>query len=226
MAMTTATKVGNYLTESGFDTTTTPTSTVIGDLITIVDRAIVEDISYLVLHEEMTGFVPQWSRNADGDWGECNGSNTIFFAKNLPIADTNDDQSVTTSDITVDMYDYSADDWSEAQTVSTVDDKYGKITLSSAPADDDRVFVDYRYYVAGEIPSTTLLEYAANNAVASLVFQNPESDIVQLVESYSVSGLSISKGGQAMLTGKMMDNYGKIYTLTIRQINGLVASSS
>ncbi len=226
MALTDASTVGDYLTKDGFSSTSVPTNTVVDSLITMTDKLVIQDVTYEVTHEKISGYAPIWSRDVDSDWGDCNDANTIFFVKNLPIADLNDIEDAGTIDVKIDLYDYTADDWVKDVEVSVVDYKYGKVGLVDAPSENDEVYADYRYYVAGEKPDSDLMKWAATNAAAAVIWQNAEADIVQLVESYSVSGLSISKGGQAMITGKMMDLYRKIYKEVVRQINGLAISSS
>jgi uncharacterized ubiquitin-like protein YukD len=189
VALTDASTVGDYLTKDGFSSTSVPTDEVVNRLIEMTDKMVIQDVTYEHTHENVTDYVPLWSRDLDDDWGECNDVNTVFFIKNPPIADLDGIEDASTVDVTVDLYDYSADDWVKDVPVHSVEWKYGKITLVDAPSTDDEVYVDYRQYIAGEKPDADLMKWAATNACAAIIWQNAEADIVQLVESYSVSGI-------------------------------------
>ncbi len=224
MALTTSAIVSEYLKDTAFSGATVPTSTVVGNLIDIADANVVRDITYGVEQEEITGHAPDWSRGLDDDHGQANGSNLIFWASQLPIAEITSPAttpSVVGADVRVDVYDYSTDDWDEDVTIDTVDARRGKLTLNAAPETDDKVFATYRHYIGGEVPNASLLQHASTNLTAMMIWQNPEADIVQLIESWSLSGISISKGGQAQITMKMIDKYKTDhYNMLIRQITG------
>lgn len=224
MPLTTSDLVSEYLKGTAFDSSTVPTSSVVGNLIDIADAQVIRDITFAVEQEELTGFTPTWSRHLDEDQGLADGTNDVYWAKQLPIADIvspSIDIAVSTVDVRVDVYDFSTDDWDENVTISTVDPRRGKITLDTAPGDGDNIFATYRYYIGGEVPDANLLQHASTNLTATMVWQNPEADVVQLIESWSLSGISISKGGQAQITRDMVQKYKtQFYDSLIRQITG------
>ncbi len=224
MALTTSALVSEYLKDTAFSGNTVPTSTVVENLIDIADANVVRDITFAVEQENLTNFAPTWSRGLDEDQGRTNGSNLIFWVKQLPVAEITNPATTPTvvgADVRVDVYDDSIDGWDEDVTVDTVDARRGKLTLNAAPDEDDKVFVTHRYYIGGEVPNASLLQHASTNLTAMMIWQNPEADIVQLIESWSLSGISISKGGQAQITQRMIDKYKTDhYNLLIRQITG------
>ncbi len=224
MPLTTSDLVSEYLKDTAFGGTTVPTSSVVGNLIDIADAQVVRDITFAVEQEELTGFAPIWSRGLDEDQGLADGTNAVYWAKQLPIAEIDSPQStptVATVDVRVDVYDLSTDDWDEDVVISAVDPRRGKVTLDTAPGDGDDIFATYRYYIAGEVPDANLLQHASTNLTATMIWQNPEADVVQLIESWSLSGISISKGGQAQITRDMVQKYKtQFYDSLIRQITG------
>lgn len=161
----------------------------------IADEMVVEYTTINVTDEEMypdTTF-PLWY-NGKEDWGKVDGTNKVFFTKNNYLADRDASGTVDTSDVTVNTLDDTT--WSEGVTVSAVDDRLGKITLSTAPAETvDIIQTSYRYWAGGEIPSTRYLEYASNSAIAYLVIQKFGARAATDPQSASGLGLSISKAG-------------------------------
>ena len=228
MVLISVDRLGDYITENGFSPETSPSSTVVGELINQSDQQVITDITFTVKEEESTGFRPRWSQGSDDDEGQANGSNTVFYTRKTVIAQHNYpsdatptvDTPASTNDIRVDVLAHDSDTWTYGAVVTALDDRSGKYTLDSAPADNSSVFVTYKHYVARERPDTKTLQFAALQLGALQVWQNPQADIVQLVESYSVSGLSVSKGGQAMITQKAIDKYKMDYNEAIGRING------
>jgi hypothetical protein len=209
MALTTVTKLGRFLGIT-FSASTNPTSTQVSDIISSAVQQAYNLVTYNIVHERIDDYVPSWTSGKDSDLGVTNGTNTTFYLKHTPIADMDDSGTVDGSDITIDVLDWDTDTWSEAVTVTSVDDKYGKVVLASAPVENSGVWADYHAYVAGEIPDSTLMEALANNIAAREIWQNPNWDNAQLIDSYSVpGGLSITKGAQGMLTQKMIEKYEK-----------------
>ena len=112
------------------------------------DKATLEQIIIRVFDEELSG--------------DVDGSNTEYTTAKKPIADTNRDKTVNSSDVTVyAKYQTSENNpYSHEMTVSTVNSRDGIITLSSAPTTDDNsstgaeegIFADYAYWKALEEP--------------------------------------------------------------------------
>lgn len=77
---------------------------------------------------------------------EIDGSNTIFYVRNWEgkfLADFNNDGSITTADVIVYLID--SNDNETTATISAVDSDDGKITLSSAPSSDTKVYITYEW---------------------------------------------------------------------------------
>jgi len=106
----------------------------LADYISDSTRALIEQITVEVDFELLSGTI--------------DGSNTDFYTKFYPIADTDGDKSVSTSEVTVyTMTNVDDIDTLTEVTVSSVDSSLGKITLASAPGNTiDAVVCSYRYY--------------------------------------------------------------------------------
>jgi len=81
--------------------------------------------------------------------GLCDGSNKYFYTKNTPIADVTGDSSVTPSDVTVICWGTLGSlDTRVTFDVSSIDDYYGRITLSSIPSSTFQVATaSYSFYL-------------------------------------------------------------------------------
>jgi len=86
------------------------------------------------------------------DWeimsGKIDGSNKEFYTAKYPIADADGDKTIEADDVTVytlkDRYDITT---LTEVSVSSIDPKIGKVTLTLAPPiDTDVVVINYRYY--------------------------------------------------------------------------------
>lgn len=69
---------------------------------------------------------------------DIDNSNTIFYTKDFPIGDYNDDFTVNTSDVKA--YTVSGDTTETEVTVSALDGETGKVTLTTAPNNVDLYF--------------------------------------------------------------------------------------
>jgi hypothetical protein len=175
------------------------------------------DVTRRVQREKNLEYIPSWSGNVDGDWGQTNGSNTIFFTKNFPIADFDNDASYT-DDVRVDVFDLDTDLWSEDATVSAVDQRRGKITLSAAPGENTEVYMDYYYYPGGEAPDTQMIEIAATAWAAYLVLQNKSTEVATKIANYTFGSHTVSKESIVNLTKVKSDEYKTIYKQAISEI--------
>ena len=118
------------------------------------------------------------------------GSNTTFYVKNwkeFSIADSNDDGTVDSSDITV----YSVDgDGTETElTVSSVSANEGKFVLSSAP-EDVNLYVTYQYSWLSESDPHPMISMACAYLAASLATINISGPLPQ---SFSIGKVRVSK---------------------------------
>ena len=82
--------------------------------------------------------------------GLCDGSNRDFYTPYVPIADVNGDCTVTASDVTVVAWGVAGSiDTRVTFDVASIDDYYGRIRLSSAPASTFvQVTANYSIYLA------------------------------------------------------------------------------
>lgn len=205
-----------------------PGSGTVSGFIDIADKQIVRDVTWEFLEERIDTYTPTWYRGTpSSDWGYANGSNATFFIKHTPIADWDVDATITigtgdyNNDVFLRQFDESADTWSTITNATISDWRLGKITINdgSEPPDNSRVYATYRNWIAGELPDSNLLKQASTYLVAMKIWQSPNADIVQLIDSYSLSGISISKGGQAAINMFIMKLYKTYYKETIRAIN-------
>ena len=82
--------------------------------------------------------------------GICDGNNKDFYTPYTPIADVTGDSTVTASDVTIVAWGTIGSlDTRVTLDVSSIDDYYGRIVLSSAPSSTFvQVTADYSYYLA------------------------------------------------------------------------------
>jgi len=118
---------------------------------------------------------------------KIDGSNTTFYTKNWPIADSDNDGDVDTDDIYV--YELDSEGNRTDLTVSSITPKHGKFVLSSAPESSKRLYVTY---YSSEIDAYTphnLIKKACCELVAALAFTKIQAkDLPKL----NVGGLSVS----------------------------------
>ncbi|MHC1572280.1 MAG: hypothetical protein ACXQTL_05985 [Methanosarcinales archaeon] len=82
--------------------------------------------------------------------GRINGSNATFYTQYAPIADSNFDGVVNTSDVT--LYTVEEDNFGNKRytkaAIASLDPDLGKVVFASPPSDDvDGIAVDYHYYL-------------------------------------------------------------------------------
>ena len=106
------------------------TDTDLADLLEDASKQLLEMISVRVVDEEVTTLVGDKS----------------FYVRYAPIADSNFDKSVDSSDITVYKWTTNYPDSKTELTVSSVVALEGYVTLSSRPSGYTKLTVDYRYY--------------------------------------------------------------------------------
>lgn len=134
-------------------------------LIPEADRAILRLATIEVYDEQLTG--------------DIDGVNKLFMTKHKPIADTDFDSDVDSSDVSVWLVDYDSEQNPVHTSVqaSSVNARDGIITLASAPTTSNAevgVFADYRYY---KMPvDYDMLKLAANYYLAYLVEMKVRGD--------------------------------------------------
>jgi len=89
-----------------------------------------------MVYDEKVEYIDEVRQN------DIDGSNTVYYGKNLYLADMDNDGDVDKDD--VEVYSVDGDGNKTYLTVSSVDDKEGKITLSSAPSGVD-LYINYRF---------------------------------------------------------------------------------
>jgi len=125
-------------------TTTDVSSADMTNLIAQSTIQVNQDINVTV-HREFVSYIDQTRNNY------INGTNTEFYVRNwngYHLADSNNDGSVTTSDVI--FYQVTSAGVETQLTVSSIDDENCKITLSSAPSPGNRYYIDYAYSVVEE----------------------------------------------------------------------------
>lgn len=216
MALTDESKLETFMGIS-FTGTSSPTSTEITAIIVLASKRVMRDVTRRVKREKNLDFLPKWAGNKDGDWGQTNGSNKVFFMKNVPLADFDNDGTYT-DDIRVDILDTDTDGWSENATVSAVDQRRGKVTLTTAPSNNDDVYMDYYYYPGGEAPDTQMIEIAATAWASYLVLQNKSTEVATKIANYTFGGHTVSKESIVNLSKMKSDEYKTIYKQAISEI--------
>lgn len=115
--------------------------------------------------------------------GDIDGSNKQFKVDKTPIADTNYDENVDGSDVTVYFATYDPDtnflEYGSQQTVSSVQSNDGIIVMDSAPTESSAeagVYAIYRYYVKTDIDFDQI-KLAANYYLAFLVANKLQGNV-------------------------------------------------
>lgn len=102
---------------------------------------------------------------------KINGINKVYYVKNWKgkyIADMDNDGSVDESDVIV--YDVAPDGTETVLSVSSVEHKKGKITLSSAPTSGHELYITYCYSYVNPDPPNALLRLACTYLSAALAY--------------------------------------------------------
>lgn len=215
---------GNYIKEAeleaymgmAFDANSTPTATQIGPLIERAERAVINDIVEFHEQEDVTYFMPPKYTNVDGDWGQINGSNKVFFTRHSPVADWDaDGSSDDKGDVVVATLDEDNDTWTEAESVDTLISKRGKITLDDAPSTNERIYVTYAHYVSGEIPNDDRLDDAILPRAAIEVIKAKAAPH-SIYPGYSIGGLGMQHPSVSGSSEKQIERYEKSYKKAIR----------
>lgn len=170
-------------------------------------------VNYTSLHEirREAGLIKQTTDTRVA--GEVDGTNRTFYTNNTPIIDRNNDDEVTTADVTAFVDDIPV-------IVQAVDRNSGAVTLANAPATDQTVLLAYEFSGVDDEEITKRRHTAQNwlNSKVSSVYNTatitPENfpaiweDIVRL---YAGGLLQISDyGANADTDGSSKDGYKKL----------------
>ena len=233
-----ATGDGNYVTlaqmerflQTTFSATSAPTNAQMADFTKDAKQDVFDDITRFLEQEDITHFLPDIYSNSDGDWGQANGSNTVFFVRDghgglgtkasLPIADYAVSGTVDTSDIRVDLLETTTDIWTENATVSSIDAKRGKLTLAAAPTATQLVYITFTYYVSGSDPAAFDRRTRDKSIMnkTGVFFVESRNTPNTISPSYSLNGFSYNAGSSSGSAAKQSETFEKNYKRDIRRL--------
>jgi len=221
MTILTVEKVGELLGIT-FSDTTIPTDTQVKKMIIDSEKYILSYISIYYYEIEITNYIPLWIKNTD-NIGEANGTNTVFYIPHIPIVDYDSDGNVT-DDVTITIYDEDTDTWSINVEKTSVDQRTGKVILSSAPPNNARVFATFRTYISS-IPDNNLLSELVFYDVAQKIWRIAKFELLdELIESYSVDGVSINKSKSNVIkeaVNKYKDDFNHVLRIILQGKGGV-----
>lgn len=107
------------------------------DVITYATKLLNRDVQ-IYIEDEHISYINGEKENL------VNGTNTVFYTKNVFIGDANDDGEINPNGVYA--YTIDADGTRATATISSIDDaRIGKFTLSSAPASTTTLYITYPY---------------------------------------------------------------------------------
>ena len=129
---------------------------------------------------------------------KINGTNKVFYTKNWPIGDMDNDFMVDEDDVTVyKVRTVNGEETETEVTVSSVDAENGKITLESAPESDSVLYVTYvytpRHYPVW--PNTHELIRRATAYLTAFLLKNKMQD-ESLITRYTIDRLTIVRSDE------------------------------
>lgn len=160
------------------------------------------------IKEEPVEYIDEYRQN------DIDGSNTDYYVQsswNWYIGDSDGDGEITADDVTVWIYDSSANTRSEA-TVSSVDEK-GKIVLSSAPANNTELTISYWKCPVDPATPDNRLRDACAYLAGGLAYLKLKADEYDKI---SLGTLKVAK------TSKAYTDYYLNYEDEIRKIKSLI----
>ena len=143
---------------------------------------------------------------------KVDGSNVIYYIQNWEghyLADSNDDGSVTTTDVHV--YQVASDSTETELTVSAVDGSLCKITLSAAPSSGVTLYITYNY--CNIVSTHNLIKLAVAYLAGS--YAQGKHDLGR-PQSFSVGEIRMSFGTNLLSSSK---SYVDAYTSIVSKIN-------
>ena len=139
------------------------------DQITDADIVTLMSIASTMVHRKVTT-KHKLERDLEGP---INGSNTIFYTKWVPIADADMDSDIDISDVDVFYATWDANNrivFGSAQTISSVDARSGRVTMSTSPTTSTAEAGIYlTYFTSVEDLDYESVKLAANYMLAHLV---------------------------------------------------------
>jgi len=167
------------------------------------DRVVLEDLTVRVRLEELLG--------------QQSDSNVVFRTLHAPIADSNLDKTIDTSDIEV--YGWSEDTYGRVTltqlTVSEVLPELGVVILSTAPSGYDKIVANYRYYLCRYPVDWSLVEMASVYYACYLAHLTLKGLIPPI---FRLGSLSVSWGRSG--EDKPHVRFYELYKATVRRLIG------
>lgn len=140
---------------------------------------------------------------------DLDGSNTVYYTKNHPIGDYNDDGNISIKDIKV--YTIDNDGVRTSYTVSSIDDdEIGKFTLSSAPSSNETLYISYVYSPLECETPHALIKRACIYLTAALGYTKIDADRYKTIKLGRLSAMKFDSN---------FDKYMKLYHNTVTRIN-------
>ncbi len=203
MSLITAQMVGERLGIS-FSDTTIPTDVHVMDIINTATEEAMDYITYWHVDERIDNYVPPVVKSP-GNLGYNDGINKIFYLKNPPVADYDADGQIM-DDISITVYDVDSNSYQYNVLISSVDALSGRIELTTAPPKNAHVYATYHSYITPYIPPKRLLAELTFVIAAEKIWRNAKFDLLdELIESYSVSGVSINKPKSSIIKEAVKD---------------------
>jgi len=141
---------------------------------------------------------------------KINGSNTIYYTRNWKgkyLADRDDDGSVSTTDVVVYLVDQ--DGVETTATISAVDADDNKITVSTAPTSNDKVYITYEWCYRDPSTPDPLIKLAC----------------VYLTAAYCYAKINVGRAPQVkfgnMRIYRHIEAYDKYYQMATKIINDI-----
>ena len=187
-----------------FTDSTTPPADVVRDIIDEATEEAMDYITYWHVDERIDNYVPPVVKSP-GNLGYNDGINKIFYLKNPPVADYDADGQIM-DDISITVYDVDSNSYQYNVSISSVDALSGRIELTTAPPKNAHVYATYHSYITPYIPPKRLLAELTFVIAAEKIWRNAKFDLLdELIESYSVSGVSINKPKSSIIKEAVKD---------------------
>jgi len=161
-----------------------------------------------IRHEDVELFtIDAWRENVQ------DGSNTTYYLPFYPIADFNNDGKLDTSDVEIYAIEDNGTDSAQKKTDFTIssilDDKYGKIQLSTAPTGGTRLFASWSSSPLEIETPDPLIKRAVVQLASAMAYTKINAG---KIASFRIGKISVMKQSQAFKT------YLDMYYRTVQQI--------
>lgn len=199
-------------------TSTDVATSVINDLITIATGQLNRDINFKV-NQEKVSYIDDVREN------DIDGSNTDFYIRNCRreeaegyyLGDADNDGDVDTADVNVWVKDTGPSPSTIATTaITSIDHALGKITVTTAPSADKKVYISYTAAPVDESTPDQLVKNACAQLTAALCFLRLDANQLKMGR-FRLGKLAI----MAPVQGYRY--FYDVYKDTVNQINARVA---